>query len=99
MRRMTLNEDSTSYGLSISFIIQKIRLVNIPEKILFMKNQLLVCNNFPEALKCRNEGSRMRDLSSACKTDRADFTEWMPFLPFNRMAEISPNEEALSANT
>ena len=41
----------------------------------------------------------MWDLSSACKTDRANFTEWMPFPPFNCLVEINPNAEALSAGT
>ena len=36
--------------------------------------------------------------SSACKTAQADFTDWMPFLPYKLMEEISPNTEALRAN-
>ena len=35
----------------------------------------------------------------AYKSDRADFSDWMTFLPSNLMEEISPNTEALSANT
>ena len=42
---------------------------------------------------------RMRALSSAYNTDRAEITDWMPFLPTNLMAGISPNTEALSTNT
>ena len=37
-------------------------------------------------------------LSSACKIDRADFTDWMSFLTSNLTEEISPNTEAFSAN-
>ena len=44
-------------------------------------------------------GGRTQDLSSACKTERADFTTSMSFLPSNLMAEISPNREVLNANT
>ena len=42
---------------------------------------------------------RTRALSSACKTNRADSTDWMPFLPSNFIEEISFNTEALDANT
>ena len=38
-------------------------------------------------------------LSSACKTDQADFADLMSFLPSNLLEKISPNTEALSANT
>ena len=44
-------------------------------------------------------GGMARVLSSACKDDRADFTDWMSFLQSNVINEISPNTEALSANT
>ena len=37
--------------------------------------------------------------SSECKTDQSDFTDWMNFLLSNLMEEISPNPEALNANT
>ena len=40
-----------------------------------------------------------RALSSVCKTDRANFTDWMPFLPSNIMEQISPNTVALSVST
>ena len=33
------------------------------------------------------------------KTDRVDFINRMSFLPSNLIEEISPNTEALSANT
>ena len=38
-------------------------------------------------------------LSSDCKTDQADFTDWMSFLTCDPMEEIPPNPEALSTNT
>ena len=41
----------------------------------------------------------MRALSSTFKTDQADFTDWMSFLPSNFIEEISSNTEALNANT
>ena len=41
----------------------------------------------------------MPALSSACKTDQADFTYWMSFLQFNLMEEISPTTESLSVNS
>ena len=41
----------------------------------------------------------MRTLSSARKTDQANFTDWMSILPSNLMEEISPNTAALRANT
>ena len=34
-----------------------------------------------------------------CRIDPADFTDRMSFLPSNFMEEISPNPEALNANT
>ena len=34
-------------------------------------------------------------LSSARKTDQADFTDWMSFLPFNFMEKISPKQKYL----
>ena len=36
-----------------------------------------------------------RDLSSACETDRADFTDWMSFLPSNLVEKISSNKDVL----
>ena len=30
-----------------------------------------------------------RYLSSTCKTDQVDFTDWMPFLPSNLIQEVS----------
>ena len=41
---------------------------------------------------------RTRVLSSECKTDQADFSDWMSFLQSNLMEEISPIPEALSIN-
>ena len=46
-----------------------------------------------------NRGGGMRDLSSACKTDRSNFTGWISFLLSNCMKEIIPNTEAFSAKT
>ena len=40
-------------------------------------------------------GDRMQALSSTCKTDQADFTDWMSFLTSNLMEEISVNTEPL----
>ena len=37
--------------------------------------------------------------SSECNIDQTDFTYWMSFLPSNLREEISPNPEALCANT
>ena len=34
-----------------------------------------------------------QDLSSACKSDRADFTDWLSFISFNLMQELNPNPE------
>ena len=39
---------------------------------------------------------RTRVLSSECKTDQADFPDWMSFLPSNLMEEINPIREALT---
>ena len=44
-------------------------------------------------------GSGTRALRSACKTDQADITDWISFLPSKLMEEISSNTEALIANT
>ena len=44
-------------------------------------------------------GDRMQASSSACKSERPGFSDWMSFLPSNLKEEISPNTEALSANT
>ena len=44
-------------------------------------------------------GYVLKGLNSTCKTDQADFTEYMSFLPSNLVEEISPDQEALSANT
>ena len=41
---------------------------------------------------------RTEALSSACKTDQADFTDWMSFLTSNLIKEINPTE-VLSKNT
>ena len=41
---------------------------------------------------------RMRALSSECRGEGADFTNWMTFLPSDLVEEISPNPEALSGN-
>ena len=43
--------------------------------------------------------SRMRASSSARRTNQADCTDWMFFLPSNVMKEISPNTEIFSGNT
>ena len=43
-------------------------------------------------------GGRTQALSATCKTDRADFTNWMSFLPSNVIEEISLTQ-ALSTNT
>ena len=45
-----------------------------------------------------SSGGRTQPLSSGCKTDKADFTDWVSSLPSNFMEEISPNPEALNAN-
>ena len=39
-------------------------------------------------------GGRSRFLSSACKTEQADFIDWMSFLPTNPKEETSPNTAA-----
>ena len=44
-------------------------------------------------------GVRTRILSSACKTDQAEFTDWTYFLPFNLIREINSNTEDITANT
>ena len=46
-----------------------------------------------------SRGRRTRTFSSEPKIDQADFTNWMPFISFILMEEISPNPEALIANT
>ena len=45
-----------------------------------------------------SRGGKTWNLCFECKTDEADFIDWMSFLPTNLMEEISPNPEALSAN-
>lgn len=42
---------------------------------------------------------KMPALSSACKTDQADTSDWLYFPTSNLMEEISCNTKALSANT
>ena len=53
----------------------------------------------PLLFPCR--GGRKQDLSSVSKTDQADFTDWMFFLPSNLMEEISlilkPSTQILQA--
>lgn len=39
-------------------------------------------------------GGRSRFLSSACKTEQADFIDWTSFLPSNPKEETSPNTAA-----
>ena len=51
----------------------------------------------PLLFPCR-EG-RKQALSSVSKSDQADFTDWVFYLPSNHMEEISPNTETLNANT
>ena len=46
-----------------------------------------------------NIEGRARALSSACKTDQDDFTDMVSFLTSYLIEEISPNTQALSANT
>ena len=46
-----------------------------------------------------SRGGRAWALISGFKTDRADFTDWMSFLPSNLAEEISSYPEALSKNT
>ena len=41
-------------------------------------------------------GCRMWALSSSCKTDQGDFTDWVFFLPSNLVEEINSDIEALS---
>ena len=38
-------------------------------------------------------------LSSECKTDQNDLTDWMYFLLSNLMEETNPNAKVLNANT
>ena len=45
------------------------------------------------------KGDRTRAISSECKTDQADFKDWMSSLPSNLTKEISPNAEVFSAST
>ena len=62
------------------------------------KIKYLICVHFTSfIIPCR--GGWMRTLSSARKTDQANFTDWMSILPSNLTEEISPNTEALRANT
>ena len=44
------------------------------------------------------KGGGMWDLSSACETDWADFTDWMFFLSSNLTEEVRPNTVAITAN-
>ena len=41
----------------------------------------------------------MYALNYESKTNHADFTDWMSFLPSKLMKKISPNLKAFSANT
>ena len=52
---------------------------------------------FLRPLSFHYKWAKVRDLSSACQTDQADFTDWMSFILSNLMEEINPNPEALSA--
>ena len=41
---------------------------------------------------------RVWALSSKYRTDQAGLTDWMTFLPFGLIEDISPDEENFSAN-
>lgn len=44
-------------------------------------------------------GNKISALTSKCKIDRSDFTDWMAFQPSNIMKEITPYPEVVTANT
>ena len=48
-------------------------------------------------VKCKWKG--MWGLRPVCKTNQADFTDWISFLPCNIMEEIHTNPESLFTNT
>ena len=54
---------------------------------------------FCSSLLFPSRGRRTRTFSSESKIGQADFTNWIPFVSFILMEEISPNPEALIANT
>ena len=45
-----------------------------------------------------SSGGRTRALSSDCKIDQSDLTDWMSFPQSNPMEKINSNLESLSAN-
>ena len=54
---------------------------------------------FISCLLFPTRGGRMQDLSSECKIDQTDTTDWMSLLPSNPMVEINPNPEPHSKST
>ena len=57
-----------------------------------------VCVFILRPLLFPSRGSKTRLFSSASKTDQADFTDRMFFLPSNLMEEIIPNTDAPNTN-
>ena len=58
-----------------------------------------VCVHVLRSLLFPTIGVRTWALSSECKTGQAHFGDWISFLHFELMMEISPNPEEVSANT
>ena len=59
---------------------------------------MCVCVLVRPLLFCTKRG-KMWVLSSECKIDQTDFTNWVSFLPSNLMEEIRPNLDVHSVNT
>lgn len=56
---------------------------------------MCVCVRFPSVIIPLYKG-RMRTVSSECKTDQVNFTNWMSFLPCNLMV-VSPKTKVFSS--
>ena len=60
---------------------------------------MCVCALVLHSLLLPSREGRAQAISSECKINQSDCTDWISFLSSNLMEEISPNSEALSANT
>ena len=81
---------------SLQFYILNHYLVQIiltGQKVISYHIYACMCFHFTSFISLQR--GRTQALSSACKIDQADFTDWMTFLTSNLMEEISLNAEVL----
>ena len=81
-----------------SLIVYKLQIEKCPKKV---KNidRAYVSMFVLLPLSTPDEGRTQAIISPEHRTYETDFAEWMPFLPSNLIDKISPNPEAVSANT